>query len=91
MRREGSPLVRSSGTGTAADGGASPLAWPVGCIGRNRNVQCLMLNVQLNIENCALVRLGTGALLFGACPRLRGIGTGTAADGGASPLAWPAG
>jgi hypothetical protein len=32
------------------------------------------------------VLLGTGALLFGACPRLRS-GTGTAADGGASPLA----
>jgi len=32
------------------------------------------------------VLLGTGALLPGACPRLRS-GTGTAADGGASPLA----
>jgi len=31
------------------------------------------------------VLLGTGALLFCACPRL-GSGTGTAADGGASPL-----
>jgi hypothetical protein len=31
------------------------------------------------------VLLGTGALLFGACPRLRS-GTGTAADGRASPL-----
>jgi hypothetical protein len=31
------------------------------------------------------VLLGTGALLFGACPRLRGSGTGTAEDGGASP------
>ena len=30
--------------------------------------------------------LGTGALLFGDCPRLRSNGTGTAADGGASPL-----
>ncbi len=42
------------------------------------------------------VLLGTGALLFGACTRLRGSGTGTAAarlsspksDGGASPLAF---
>ena len=32
------------------------------------------------------VLLGTGALRFGACPRLRSR-TGTAADGGASPLA----
>src|SRR5436190_19635438 len=31
------------------------------------------------------VLLGTGALLFGACPRLTGSGTGTAEDGGASP------
>ena len=31
------------------------------------------------------VLLGTGALLFGACPRL-GSRTGTAEDGGASPL-----
>ena len=34
-----------------------------------------------------IVLLGTGALLFGACPRLRSSGTGTTADGGASPLA----
>jgi len=41
------------------------------------------------------ILLGTGALLFGACPSLRSSGTGTAAarlsspksDGGASPLA----
>ena len=32
-----------------------------------------------------IVLLGTGALLFGACPRLRS-GTGTAADSRASPL-----
>jgi hypothetical protein len=32
------------------------------------------------------VLLGTGALLFGVCPRQRS-GTGTATDGGASPLA----
>src|SRR2546422_457392 len=32
------------------------------------------------------ILLGTGALLPGACPRSEG-GTGTAADGGASPLA----
>ena len=30
------------------------------------------------------ILLGTGALLFGACPRLRSSGTGTAADGGVS-------
>jgi len=30
--------------------------------------------------------LGTGALLFGACTRLTDSGTGTAKDGGASPL-----
>jgi hypothetical protein len=32
------------------------------------------------------VLLGAGALHFGACPRLRSSGTGTAADVGASPL-----
>ena len=32
------------------------------------------------------VRLGTGALHFGACPHLMSNGTGTAADVGASPL-----
>jgi hypothetical protein len=32
------------------------------------------------------VLLGTGALLLGACPCLRSSGTGTAGDGGASPL-----
>ena len=32
------------------------------------------------------ILMGTGALLLGACPRLRS-GTGTAEDGGASPLA----
>ena len=31
------------------------------------------------------VRLGSGSLLLGACPRF-GSGTGTAEDGGASPL-----
>ena len=31
------------------------------------------------------VLLGTGAILFGACPRLSS-GTGTDEDGGASPL-----
>ena len=30
--------------------------------------------------------LGTGALFLGACPRSESNGTGTAADGGASPL-----
>jgi hypothetical protein len=34
------------------------------------------------------VRLGTGALLFCACPRQRSCGTGTVADVGASPLGW---
>jgi hypothetical protein len=33
------------------------------------------------------ILLGTGALLFGASPSLRSSGTGTAEDGGASPLA----
>ncbi len=32
------------------------------------------------------IPLGTGALLFGVCPSLRSRGTGTAAEGGASPL-----
>ena len=33
------------------------------------------------------ILLGTGALLFGACPSLRSNGVGTTADGGASSLA----
>jgi hypothetical protein len=33
------------------------------------------------------ILLGTGALLFGTSSRLRSSGTGTAEDGGASPLA----
>jgi len=32
------------------------------------------------------ILLGTGALLFGACPCLTSSGPGTAAHGGASPL-----
>ena len=40
----------------------------------------------LTVQLCDIL-LGTGALLFGACPSLRSSGTGTTEGSGASPLA----
>jgi hypothetical protein len=51
---------------------------------------CCRCNYSTKTGSLALqlfdIQLGTGTLLLGVCPRLR-IGTGTAADGRASP--WP--
>src|ERR1051325_11017425 len=51
---------------------------------RNAAIENHVGRIMLNLHN-----LGTGALPFGAFPRLRSSGTGTTADGGASPLAYP--